>query len=183
MKKMIFLGMCVCLAACSAPQGKKFAVTSPGVSPGSSGSPAVRPPGLPPDIAVGPAEKMSTIGWADRGQTIALGLGKTLTVKLPSAGRNGYAWRFSEIPDPTVLKRVTNDSNEFIPNADPMKAGEQNLVFEGTGEGEVELKMWYGTLWASPMEEARIYTVAVAVSPEPAKPSKKGKSKKHATKV
>jgi hypothetical protein len=101
-------------------------------------------------------------------------------VKLPSSGRDGYEWRFSEIPDPTVLKLV---SKEFIPNADPHKAGEQTMVFEGTGAGEVNVKMWYGTLWNSPMNEAYVYQFTAAVSPEAPKPEKKnkGKTRKHPT--
>ncbi len=148
---------------------------------GPNGLPPVAtgPAGLAP-VATGPTENLSTIGLANRGTTVALGVGKTLTVTLPSAGRDEFEWRFSEIPDPTVLKMV---SKEFTPNAEPRKAGEQTMVFEGTGPGEIELKMWYGTLWATPMDSAVVYTVAVSVVPEPAQPSKKGKTKKHAVKA
>ena len=168
--------MCLCVAACSAPQGKKIGMN------GGTGTALPDVATGPTGPATGPTLKVSTIGWKDRQSTVEIGLGKTLTVALPSYGREEFAWRFSEIPDPTVLKMV---SKEFTPSAEPHKAGEQTMVFEGTGPGEVELKMWYGSLWATPMDSTRMYTVAISVVPEPVQPSpsKKGKTKKHVVKT
>ena len=137
------------------------------VATGPAGSAAIPPAGV------------MTIGPENRDQTIGLYAKKTLTVNLPSSGRDEYSWRFSQIPDPTVLKLV---SKHFTPNADPRKAGVETLVFEGTGPGEVNVKMWYGTLWASPMDEAYIYQFTAAVSPEESKnEKKKSKTHKHPT--
>ena len=162
MLRPILLGVCLGFAACSAPQGKKLAMND----------------GLAP-VASGPATTTASLTLANKDETINMSPTGTLTVTLPSYNRDGYEWRMSEIPDPTVLKLV---SKEYVPGADPMKPGEQKMVFQAAGPGDVDVKMWYGTLWASPMESARSYHFVAAVAEEePAPPPKKSRkhSKKH----
>jgi predicted secreted protein len=149
--------MFLCLAACTAPQGKKLAMND----------------GLAP-VASGPPVQLSTITLSNRDEIIGLHPSSTLTVKLPSSNRDGYEWRLSEIPDPTVLKLV---STAYTPGEDWTKAGEQTMVFQAVGAGDVDVKMWYGTLWASPMDSARPYHFVASVSPEEPKPTKKSKKR------
>ena len=178
MTPRILLGAFLCLAACSAPQGKRIGYNSntatplePGVAPVATG------PGGAGAAPVAPMPTTTTspvITMADRDGVVGLHTAKTLTVKLPALQRDGYEWRLSEIPDSTVLKLV---SNEYTPGEGPAKAGEQTLVFEGVGPGDVNVKMWYGTLWASPME-SRTYKFIASVTPEPEKKAKAKKPKK-----
>jgi hypothetical protein len=165
MPRTILLGMLVCLAACTAPQGKKIGMNDGSLAP----------------VATGPTEKLSTVTYEDREKTIGLAPSKTFTVKLPAMNREGSEWRLSEIPDPSVLKLVSND---YTPNQDPFKPGEQTMVFEGTGVGEVDVKMWYGTLWASPMDSIHTFNFIASVAPEDSKgKAKSKKSKKYTAKT
>jgi predicted secreted protein len=147
--------MLLCLAACTAPQGQKIAMND----------------GLAP-VASGPSTKLSTITLNNRDEIVSLNPTSTVTVKLPSYNRDGYEWRLSEIPDSTVLKLV---SKEYTASEDWTKPGEQTMVFEAVGPGDVDVKMWYGTLWASPMDSTRPYHFVASVSPEQPKPAKKSK--------
>jgi predicted secreted protein len=177
MTPRILLGVFLCFAACSAPQGKKIGsntgtgATLPPVATGpNSGSQAA--PVMPsmPTTTTSPV-----ISYADRDGVVGLHTAKTLTVKLPALQRDGYEWRLGEIPDPTVLKLV---SSEYTPGESPAKAGEQTLVFEAVGPGDVDVKMWYGTLWASRSESTRTFDFIASVTPEPEKVAKKSRKAK-----
>lgn len=153
MQRPILLGLFVCLTACSAPQGEKLTTTG----------------GLAP-VASGPPTKAATLTYANRGEIVSLRPSALVTVKLPSSNRDGYEWRFDEVPDPSVLKLV---SKETVPSGNLAKPGEQTLTFEAVGPGDVAVKLWYGTLWASPMNSAQPYDFIVSVSAEEPKPAKK----------
>jgi len=157
MPRLILLGLLLCVAACTAPQGKKLAMNS----------------GLAP-VATGPATKAALLTLNNRDEMISLNPNATVTVTLPSYNRDGYEWRLAEIPDPTVLKLV---SKEYTPGGNWTKPGEQTMVFQAVGPGDVDVKMWYGTLWASPMDAARPYAFVASVSPEEPKPAKKAKKR------
>lgn len=167
--------MFVSLAACSAPQGKKMAVSNNGLAPVAAGPDGSDVSVVPPH----PGVMLPEIDMNNQGQIIGLNPNKTLTVTLPSSNRDGYSWRLAEIPDPTVLKMV---SQEFIPGPDLRTPGQQKIVFEGTGVGEVPVKMWYGTLWASDMNATRPFEFTAAVTPEEVKKTA-GKSAKKSKKA
>lgn len=185
MTSRILLGALLCLAACSAPQGKKIGSTSstggtlPAVASGPNGSEAApaMPSGMPTTTT------SSVITYADRDGVVGLHTAKTLTVKLPALQRDGYEWRLGEIPDSTVLKLV---SSEYTPGENPRKAGEQTLTFEAVGPGDVNVKLWYGTLWNSRSESTRNFDFIASVTPEPEKvvvKSKKSKPSKKSQKA
>ncbi len=157
MLRIILLGLLLPFAACTAPQGTKLASTD----------------GLVP-VASGPPTKEATLTYRNRGELVSLYPNSTVTLKLPSYNRDGYEWRFAEIPDPSVLKVV---AEEFTPSGDMTKPGEQTLVFQAVGPGDVDVKMWYGTLWASPMDSAKPYDFVASVSAEEPKPAKKSKKR------
>jgi predicted secreted protein len=129
--------------------------------------------GLEP-VASGPPTKTASLTFSNSGEMINLNPNATVKVKLPSYNRDGYEWRLSEIPDPTVLKLV---SKEYTPGEDWKKPGEQTMVFQAVGPGDVDVKMWYGTLWASRMDSAKPYDFIASVSPEELKPAKKSKKR------
>ena len=169
--------MLVCLTACTAPQGKKIAMNE-GLPPVATGPSSQVTPMAPASTIT----QVSTVTLEDRDTTVGLHPAKTITVTLPSYNRNGYEWRLSEIPDPTVLKLV---SQERTPGPSLAQPGEQTMVFEAVGPGSVPVKMWYGTLWASRMEANKPFEFVAAVTPEPPTPpaKKKSKSKKGTQKV
>ena len=113
MHRYILLGMVSCLVACSAPQGKKVARADASLDPVASGpgglAPVASGPGGPGGVASSPIENVSTVTISDHGRTIGVSAMKTLTVTLPSYNRDGYEWRLSEIPDPSVLKLVSKE--------------------------------------------------------------------------
>jgi predicted secreted protein len=157
MLRILPLGILLVLAGCSAPQGTKLAATSD----------------LPP-VATGPLTQAAKLTYANRGELVNLYANSTITVTLPSHNRDGYEWRFDEIPDPTVLKLV---SKEYTPGSDLRTPGEQTLVFQTVGPGDVNVKLWYGTLWASRMEAAQPYAFLASVSDTTPKPAKKSKKR------
>lgn len=134
--------------------------------------------GTLPPVASGPTASLSTITLAHQDEIIGLHPAGKLTVKLPSANRDGYEWRLSEVPDPTVLTLVENDKSAV--SQDRMTPGEQTLVFQGVGPGDVDVKMWYGTLWASPMDAVRPFHFVASVTPEPKSANKSKKRSKKA---
>lgn len=167
---------------CVAPQGQKLtadaaraATTAP---PANTTTASTGTPGLAP-VAVGPASATATLGLQNQGELVRLNPNGTITVTLPAAYRRGYTWRFAEIPDPTVLKLVSKD---FTPGESPAKPGEQTMVFQATGLGDVPVKLRYGSLWAtSDMSAIKPYEFIASVAPEEVKPSpikKKKKAKK-----
>ena len=165
--------------ACTAPQGQKLtadaaraATTAPAGT--ATTASAVRP-GLDP-VALGPTSSSATLGPQNEGEMVRLTPNGTLTVTLPAAYRQGYNWRLAEIPDPSVLKLV---SKEFTSGDSLSKPGEQVMVFQATGLGDVQVKLRYGSLWASSeMGAVKPYEFVASVAPEEAKPAKTTKKKK-----
>ena len=161
MLRIVLLGIFASLAACTAPQGTKLAMNE----------------GLAP-VATGPISKGATIDYSNRGEMISLYRDSTVTVTLPSSNRGGYEWRLAEIPDPTVLQMVSKD---FQPSEVPGQPGTETMVFQTVGPGDVTVKMWYGTLWASRMDSAQRYGFTANVTAEEPKPEPK-KSSQHSRK-
>ena len=164
---------------CVAPQGHKLtadaarAASSAATSTTATASASLS--GLPP-VAVGPASATAALGLQNQGELVRLNPNGTVTVTLPAAYRRGYTWRFAEIPDPTVLKLVSKD---FIPGESPAKPGEQTMVFQATGLGNVPVKLRYGSLWAtSDMSAIKPYEFIASVAPEEVKPVPTKKKKK-----
>ncbi len=138
--------------------------------------------GMPAPVAKGPSESMSTVTFKDFNKTVGLSPSKTVTLKLPAMEQDGYQWHLSEMPDPTVLKLV---SKGYTPGPSPekdkpgpRKAGEQTMVFEAVGPGAVNVKLWYGTVWESPLDDAKPFHFIAEVAPEEPKAAKK-KTGKH----
>jgi predicted secreted protein len=165
MRKLILLPVLlgVGFAGCTAPHGQRLAVNQV----------------LPP-VAVGPstkATKAATLTLANNGELVNLSPHATVTVKLPANGRNGYEWRLSEVPDPTVLELA---SQEIAPAETPTASGEETMIFKAAGPGDARVKMWYGTpTWMTGME-VRTYEFTAAVGA--AEPPAKKKSHKHSAK-
>lgn len=130
---------------CTAPQGQKLtadaALAARTVTTGTTTATVpTGTPGLAP-VASGPASATATLGTQNEGETVRLNPNGTITVTLPAAYRRGCTWRFAEIPDPTVLKLVSKD---FTPGESPAQPGEQTMVFQATGLGDVPVKLRYG---------------------------------------
>ncbi|MEP6668029.1 MAG: protease inhibitor I42 family protein [Chthoniobacter sp.] len=137
MKATFIAFSCILLGAVAcAPQGKKLSATgSTGLAPVASGPTA-------------PATAAAVVSEKDKGQVVNIYKNGTLTVTLDSAQKDGYSWRLSEIPDPTVLKLVKED---FMPPTTAEGRGQEKWVFETVGPGDVEVKMWYGNLRETPV--------------------------------
>jgi predicted secreted protein len=159
---IVFSCMALGLAACSAPQGKKLASTN-GLAPVATGP-------------MSPATKSATLSGGQTGQMVSLLPGGTVTVTLDADDKDGYSWRLTEIPDPTVLKLV---SQEFVPPTVPGARGQEKWVFQSTGLGDVDVRMWYGDLRTSPLSGNQTFDFITSVSNEtskaPAKHLKKSK--------
>jgi len=160
----------LCLAACSAPQGKKLASGSSGLAAVAEG-----PGGATAQPT--PATKAANLTNGSPGEVVNIYKGGTVTVMRDAGHQDGYQWRLSEIPDPTVLKVVSQD---FIPGATPEAKGQQKWVFQAVGPGDVDVKMWYGDLRTAPVNGEPTYNFITSVTEqsEPAHKSKKAKSKK-----
>jgi predicted secreted protein len=99
--------------------------------------------------------------------------GGTVTVTLDADDQDGYSWRLAEIPDPTVLKLV---SQEYIPPATTGARGQEKWVFQSTGLGDVDVRMWYGDLRNSPLGGKETFDFITSVVNEPARqPTKHSK--------
>jgi len=124
MKKVLSLTfLAVALSGCNAPQGKKYSATNRELPPIA----------LPPPVAA------AEIYESQQGNIVALTPDGTLTVWLSSIQKDGYGWRLSEIPDPTVLKLV---SKEYMPPS-PTNAGQEKWIFQAVEPGDVDLRLWY----------------------------------------
>ena len=153
-KYLVFAFAVVALGAgCSAPQGKKLASNQ-----------------VPAPIATGPASKSATVIWKNKGEVISLQRGGTVTALLQANQNDGYAWKFSEIPDPTVLKLL---SKEYIAPTKPNEVGQEKWVFQSTGPGDVEVKLFYGNLRPSEVFYTVTYNFIASVNDEPVKSSKR----------
>jgi predicted secreted protein len=155
MKASFIALSCIVLgvAAC-APQGKKLSANSTGLAPVASGPTT-------------PATKAAVVSEAQKGQTIGIYKDGTLTVTLEAAQQNGYAWRLSEIPDPTVLKLV---SKNYAAPASGQGRGEEKWVFQAVGPGDVDVKMWYGNLRETALTGNSNFDFVASVSDQPEPP-------------
>ena len=169
MKTSLIAFGCVLLgfSACTAPQGKKLASTNGGLPPVATGP-------------IGPATKSAVLTGARAGELVSLLPGGTVTVTLDADDKDGYSWRLAEIPDPTVLKLV---SQEFIPSASPTGRGQEKLVFQSTGLGDVDVRMWYGNLQTSPLSGNPTFDFITSVSAEAKKTKSTKKTKKASSTV
>ena len=136
--------LAVTLAACSAPQGKKYAATNRE---------------LPP-IALPAPVKAAELYESQQGNIVALKPGGTLTVWLSSIQKSGYGWRLAEIPDATVLKLV---SSEYLPGS-AASAGQEKWVFEAVGGGDVDLRLWYTSPRREQCGSAPVFKCVVSVA-------------------
>jgi len=179
MKSPFFAVGCVFLsmAACSAPQGKKLASHGTGLAPVAEGPGGGSANSRQAPVATGPTTKAANLAIGDSGGAVSLYKEGTVTVTLDSSQKDGYQWRLSEIPDPTVLKLVSQD---FVPGATPEARGQEKWVFQAVGPGDVDVKMWYGDLRTSPLSGSSTYNFVASVGDqtEPVKKTKKAKSKK-----
>ncbi len=148
MKKFFVLTFCAgALAACSAPQGKKYSETKREL----------------PAIALPPAEKHPVVHGSDGTSIVAVQPGGTLTLFLSANRKSNYRWRLSQMPDPTVLQLVTN---EFVPAAESAR-GEEKWVFKAVGEGEIDLRLWYTSQRREQFGSAPVFACVVAVVEKP----------------
>ena len=138
-----FTLLALTLAACSAPQGKKYAATNRE---------------LPP-IALPPPESKAEIFESQQGKIVVLNPDGTLTVWLGSNPRSGYSWRLAEIPDPTVLKLI---SKEYVP-ASKSNVGQEKWVFQAVGGGDVDLRLWYTSPRREQFGSAPVFKCVVSV--------------------
>jgi predicted secreted protein len=147
MKKTLALTVCaVALAACQAPQAKKYSDTKREL----------------PAIAMPPAVDHAVIYEVERGSLVAVKPGGTITVYLSANSKSDSKWRLSYIPDPTVLKLV---SQEFVPMEGSYR-GEEKWVFEAVGEGEIDLRLWYPSPRREAFGSTPVFSCVVAVGDE-----------------
>ncbi len=160
MKASLIAFGCILLgaAACTAPQGKKIGANGSGLAP----------------VAAGPATQATSLTVSQNGQVVSIPKEGTVTVTLDSAQQDGYMWRLSEIPDPSVLKVASQD---YIAPAGGAGRGQEKWVFQAVGPGDVNVKMWYGSLQTAPLSGNPTFGFIASVSEE-MKPAKKAKSTK-----
>ena len=139
-----FALLALALAACSAPQGKKYADTNRE---------------LPP-IALPEPVKKAELFESQAGNIVALKPGGTLTIWLSSNQKSGYSWRLAENPDGTVLKPL---SKEYLPST-TTNAGQEKWVFEAVGEGDVDVRLWYTSPRREQFGTAPVFKCTVTVT-------------------
>jgi predicted secreted protein len=163
MKAPLIAVTCILLgaAACTAPQGKKLSANGKGLAPVAAGP-------------TGPITQASTLTSSQTGETVSMPRDGTVTITLDSAQRDGYMWRLSEVPDPTVLKLV---SQNFTPPATSEGHGQETWIFKATGPGDVDVKMWYGNLRTAPLTGNPTFDFVASVADQliPQKTDKKAK--------
>ena len=139
-----FTLLALTLAACSAPQGKKYSATNRE---------------LPP-IALPEPVRKAELYDSQSGNIVALKPDGTLTIWLSSNRQSGYAWRLAEVPDATVLKLV---SSEYLaPTA--TSAGQEKWVFQAVGEGDVDVRLWYTSPRREQFGSAPVFKCIVSVT-------------------
>ena len=165
MKASLIPFVCILLGtvACTAPQGKKLAMNGTDLAPIATGP-------------AGPITKAAKLSLTEKGEMVNLTKDGTITVTLDSSQKDGYMWRLSEIPDPTVLKVVLQD---YVPPASGQGQGQEKWVFQAVGPGDVDVKMWYGNLREAPLTGNPTYDFVAAVSDKtaPEKTTKKSPKK------
>ena len=124
MKASLIAFGCILLGAvaCTAPQGKKLAANGTGLAPVATGP-------------SGPLTKAAKLSLPQKGEMVNIAKDGTVTVTLDSSEKDGYMWRLSEIPDPTVLKLVSHD---YVPPTSGEGEGQEKWVFQAVGPGDVE---------------------------------------------
>jgi predicted secreted protein len=139
------------VTAC-APTGKKLSAngTGTGLDPVASGP-------------TSPASAAAIVTQGQKGGVVGILKNGTVTVTLDAAQQDGYSWRLSEIPDPTVLKLV---SQEFTPPPSGEGRGQEKWVFQAVGPGDVNVKMWYGNLRTAPVTVDPTFDFIASVSEE-----------------
>ncbi len=144
MKNSLTFVVCVvALAACQAPQAKKYADTKREL----------------PAIALPPPVENAVIYESERDSIVGVKPGGTVTVFLSANAKSANKWRLSFIPDPTVLKLI---SQEFIP-VEGSHRGEEKWVFQAVGEGEIDLRLWYTSPQRQRFGAAPVFACIVAV--------------------
>jgi predicted secreted protein len=161
------------VAACTAPQGKKLTSTTGGLAPVAAGPPTATA------TITAPVNPTTTLTSAYSGGNVSLTRNGTVTVMLDASESDGYKWRLAEVPDPTVLKVVSQD---FVPSTTPEGRGQEKWIFQATGPGDVDVKMWYGNIQANTTSNPTFDFVA-SVSEQMKQEKKSRKSKKSAAKV
>jgi len=158
-------------AACTAPQGKKLSASSSG-----AGLPAVAegPGGGATEPSV-PATREAVVNEHEKGKTVGVYNQGTIAVTLGAAQADGYSWRLAEIPDPTVLKLVSQD---YTPPASGTGRGEEKWVFQAVGPGEVDVKLWYGNTLESGLSGNPTFDFIASVSDRSQPAEKKAHVKK-----
>ena len=141
---LAFTLLALTLAACSAPQGKKYSATNRE---------------LPP-IALPEPVRKAELYDSQSGNIVALKPKGTLTITLSSNQKSGYAWRLAEIPDGTVLKLV---SSEYLA-ATATSAGQEKWVFQALGEGDVDVRLWYTSPRREQFGSAPVFKCIVSVT-------------------
>ena len=139
-----FALLALALAACSAPQGKKYAAMKRE---------------LPP-IALPEPVKNAELYASQAESIVVLKPDGTLTIWLSSNQKSGFAWRLSEIPDRTVLKLVTS---VYLP-ATATSAGQEKWVFQAVGEGDVDVRLWYTGRQREQFGTAPVFNCIVSVN-------------------
>ncbi len=163
MKSSLIAFGCILLGAvaCTAPQGKKLARNTDGLDPVATG----------PSV---PLTKAANLSLGEKGAMVNITKNGTVTVTLDSTQVDSYRWRLSEVPDPTVLKVV---SQEYTPPAGGVGRGTETWVFQAIGPGDVEVKMWYGNLLNTSVSHKPNFDFVASVS-EHEQPEKKTTSVK-----
>jgi len=157
---LIALGCILLGAVACAPQGKKLTANSTGLAPVASGP-------------TSPATAAAMVSERQKGEVVGILKNGTVTVTLDAAPSDGYSWRLSEIPDPTVLKMVKKD---FVPPTTAGGRGQETWVFQAVGPGDVDVKMWYGNLREAPVAGTNPnFDFIASVSDEVKAPEKKTK--------
>jgi predicted secreted protein len=164
MKAPFFALSCILLGtvACTAPQGKKLAAGKGGLAPVAAG----------PTTA--PAKAVTVTDQNTKGEIVSISRDGAVTVILEGSDKGGYGWHLSEIPDPTVLKKV---SQNYLPPTSAQDKGHEKIVFQAVGPGDVDVKFWFGSTAPSAIANTPKFDFIASVSDQvqPEKPEKKAK--------
>ncbi|MDH3299426.1 MAG: protease inhibitor I42 family protein [Acidimicrobiia bacterium] len=103
----------------------------------------------------------------DRGATFDVAVGERFSIVLESNPSTGYAWAVEE-PVPDQVLRLVDDLYHADESGLVGGGGLQELVFEGVGDGSIDLGLWYVRPFDDPPEpadQARFEVVVGAGSP------------------
>ena len=128
--------------------------------------PALSTGTLPSDAKVhGTAAKDAaglTIGPKDTAKTLTLGVGKSLTVRLPAQPGTGHSWKVLP-PDATILETVGEPASE--PQGKGLPGGKETQVFHfvAKGAGKVALTFQYARGWEKDTKPAQTKSFHITV--------------------